>query len=199
MDLALAHTRWRAHAVHAQRSTPSAGARDALLVPYIQLIWWGIRRTIRVEHLGDESDFRRLVRILLTGLQRESEGASLPHGFLRAEDDRLPHHDIVLRRGAGDARWRVVLQAPKVTHQPLPARRTHCGRKWKATTDRLPHDAALFARKFFSRSIDLGRSRFLNVYHGTVLAKTIFACTLRCADRRDRGREVQSSLFVVEQ
>ena len=43
---------------------------------WYQLIWWGIRRTIRVEHLGDESDFRRLVRILLTELQRESEGAS---------------------------------------------------------------------------------------------------------------------------
>ena len=45
---------------------------------------------VGVEHLADELDSRRLVRILLLEMHHESKGAVLEWGIGRADDDSVP-------------------------------------------------------------------------------------------------------------
>ena len=63
-----------------------------------------------MEHLGEEAHLRGLVGVVLGELEDELEGPSLPGGIVRAEDDGLPHHDVVVHGGARDAAGRVVLE-----------------------------------------------------------------------------------------
>ncbi len=72
---------------------------------------------VGVKHLGEELDDGRLVGVLLAELHGELEGPVLEGGVVRAEDDGVPQHDVVLARGARHPRGGVLLQALEVAHQ----------------------------------------------------------------------------------
>ena len=90
-------------------------------------------RTVRVVHLRREADLWRLVRVVLGELEHEAKRAALPRRVVRPENDRLPHHDVLLERRRVDARRRVRRHALKVAHEALPRRRGHGGapRRWR--------------------------------------------------------------------
>ena len=75
-----------------------------------------------MEHFGNESNGRRFVGVLFRELERQLERAVLERRVMRAENDRVPDHDVVVGRGTGHATGRILLQPFKVTHQP-PSRR----------------------------------------------------------------------------
>ncbi len=66
-----------------------------------------------MEHLGEELDDGRLVRVLLGELHSELEGAVLERGVVGAEDDGVPHHDVVLAWRSRHAGRRILLQREK--------------------------------------------------------------------------------------
>ena len=66
---------------------------------------------VGVEHLGEEADVGGLVGVVLGEFQDELERPALPRGVVGAEDDGLPHHDVVVHRRSGDARGRIILEA----------------------------------------------------------------------------------------
>eukprot|EP00302_Diacronema_sp_CCMP2436_P053959 CAMPEP_0180065450 /NCGR_PEP_ID=MMETSP0985-20121206/8752_1 /TAXON_ID=483367 /ORGANISM="non described non described, Strain CCMP 2436" /LENGTH=149 /DNA_ID=CAMNT_0021995881 /DNA_START=748 /DNA_END=1197 /DNA_ORIENTATION=+ len=84
-----------------------------------------VRVHVRVEELRHELDRRRLVRVVLRELELQAEGAVLPRRVVRAKDDGVPLHDVVILGRAADAlRW-VVLQPLEVAHQPAPGGGRH--------------------------------------------------------------------------
>ncbi len=67
-----------------------------------------------MEHFGQKSHRRSLIGIILGKFQHQFEGPALPRSVVRAEDDRLPEHDVRIQRRAGDAAGGIVLQATEV-------------------------------------------------------------------------------------
>ena len=66
---------------------------------------------VGVEHFGQEADVGGLVGVVLGEFQDQLERAALPRGVVGAEDDGLPHHNVVVHRCAGNARGGIILQA----------------------------------------------------------------------------------------
>lgn len=57
------------------------------------------RRTVRMKHLGRESNARRLVGVLLGKCHFELVDAALPRRLVRSDDRRIPHHNVGVGRG----------------------------------------------------------------------------------------------------
>jgi len=81
---------------------------------------------VRMEHLRQKSNLRRLVGVVFREFQHEFEGSTLPRRVVGTEDDGLPHHDVRVHGSARYARRRIILQADG-SFQSFPRRR-FCGR-----------------------------------------------------------------------
>jgi len=70
-----------------------------------------------MEHLRQEADLRRLVRIIFREFQHEFERSAFPWRIVGSEDDGLPEHDVGVHGCAGDAAGGVVLEATEVAEE----------------------------------------------------------------------------------
>ena len=77
---------------------------------------------VGVEHFGEEPDVRGLVGVVLGELQDQLERSALPRGVVGAEDDGLPHHNVVVHRCAGNSRGGIILESVGVVME--------VGNKW---------------------------------------------------------------------
>ena len=66
-----------------------AKARVAMVAPH----------TVRMKHLGRESNARRLVGVLLGKCHFELVDAALPRRLVRSNDRRIPQHNVGVGRG----------------------------------------------------------------------------------------------------
>lgn len=66
---------------------------------------------VRMEHLGQESDLRCLVRIIFREFEHEFEGSTLPRSIVRSKNDGLPQHNVRVHRSTRHTRRRVILQS----------------------------------------------------------------------------------------
>ncbi|EJK48178.1 hypothetical protein THAOC_33053 [Thalassiosira oceanica] len=80
---------------------------------------------VRVEHLRQEPHGGSLVGVVLRELEGQFERPALPRRVVRAEDDRLPHHDRVGHGGARHARGRVILETAEVAEEASAGGRRH--------------------------------------------------------------------------
>lgn len=70
-----------------------------------------VRVHVRVEHLGDEADRRRLVRVLLGKFYCQLKRAVLEGGVVRPENHSVPYHDVVVCGRPRHTGRRVLLQS----------------------------------------------------------------------------------------
>ena len=76
-----------------------------------------VRVYVRMEHLRRKLHRRRFVRVLLGKLQRQFKRAAFPRRVFGPEHDRVPEHDIRLRRRARNpSRW-VRLQSLEISNE----------------------------------------------------------------------------------
>ena len=72
---------------------------------------------IRMKDFRNEPNLRSFVGVILAELKNELERSPFPRGFVRAEDDGLPEHDVAVGGGAGYAGGGVVLEATEVAEE----------------------------------------------------------------------------------
>ena len=71
---------------------------------------------VRMEHLRDELDGGRLVRVLFRELQGQLERPILPRRLFWPKDDCVPVHDVIVQGGPVDTLGWICLHALEVAH-----------------------------------------------------------------------------------
>ena len=69
------------------------------------------------DHLGEELDHRRLVRVLLAELEGQLESAILKGGLVGTEDHSVPQHNVVLPWSSRHPSRRVLLLEQEIEQQ----------------------------------------------------------------------------------